>query len=243
MASNGTYAEFISVPAKLIAKNPSKISFEEATAIPMVGMTALQIFNRIPIPKEEPIFIAGGAGGVGTILIKLQFANGNNNIYTTAGNSESINHLKKIGINENNIIDYKKDDIITALKAKNEYFKYTIDFVGGKMSEVCSELVNVFGTYVDVTFLATDKAKELLFDKATTIVNIANYAPTLKSNSERFDYYGRTLKELFEKIDRNIISPTEVKVVGNLSVKTVKTAHNLMEKNQTNGKKLVMTME
>lgn len=243
LASNGTYAEFISVPAKLIAKNPPKITFGEAAAIPLVGMTALQCFNRIEIPKAEPIFIAGGAGGVGTIFIKLLLANGNNNIYTTAGNSGSINHLKKIGVNENNILDYNKSDIITVLKSKNEYYKYVIDFVGGKMSEICAELVDVFGTYVDVTFLATDNAKELLFSKATTIINIANYAPSLKSGPEKFDYYGRNLKALFEKIDSNIISPTEINIVGDFSVETVQKAHLLMENNQTKGKKLIMTME
>jgi NADPH2:quinone reductase len=243
LASNGTYAEFISLPAQLIAKNPPKLTFGEATAIPMVGMTALQCFNRIVIPKKEPIFIAGGAGGVGTILLKLLLANGKNNIYTTAGNSESINHLKKIGINENNIIDYTKDDVITSLKAKNEYFKYTIDLVGGRMSEVCAELVDVFGTYVDITFQATEKAKRLLFNKATTIVNIANYAPTLKRGSEKFEYYGSALKELFDKIEKNIITPTEIYAVGSLSIKTVQKAHQLMENNQAKGRKLVMLVD
>ena len=243
LASNGTYAEFISVPSKLLAKNPSKLSFLQATAIPMVGMTAFQCFNRITIPKEKPIFIAGGAGGVGTILIKLLIANGNQNIFTTAGNDESITHLKNIGVNESNIINYKKEDILTVLKEKVEVFDYVIDLVGGKMSEICAELVNVFGTYVDITFLTTEKAKETLFDKATTVVNIANYAPTLKSGSEKFEYYGNALRTLFDKIEQNIISPTEINVIGTLSVNTVQTAHQLMEDNQTNGKKIVMMIE
>lgn len=243
LASNGTYAEFISVPSKLVAKNPSKLSFVQATAIPMVGMTALQCFSRIIIPKKKPIFIAGGAGGVGTILIKLLISNGNRNIFTTAGNDESITHLKNIGVNESNIINYKKENIIATLNEKVGNFDHVIDLVGGKMSEICAELVNIFGTYVDITFLATKKAKETLFDKATTIVNIANYAPTLKSGFEKFEYYGNALRELFDKIKQNIISPTEINVVGTLSVKTVQKAHQLMENNQTNGKKIVMTIE
>lgn len=243
LASNGTYAEFISVPEKLAAKNPSKLSFEQATAIPMVGMTALQCFKRIVIPKEKPIFIAGGAGGVGTILIKLLLANGNKNIYTTSGNSDSTNHLKNIGIDESNIIDYKKGNIINMLKDKNGNFEYVVDLVGGSMSEICAELVDIFGTYVDVTFLATENAKEMLFDKATTIVNIANYAPALKDNAEIFEYYGNALKELFDKIEKNIITATEVHVIGNLSIENVQKAHLILETNQTKGKKIVMTVE
>lgn len=243
LASSGTYTEFISVSEKLVAKFPAKLTFEQATAVPMVGMTALQCFNRVPIPKYEAIFISGGAGGVGTMLIKLLLANGNKNIYTTSGNSNSVNHLKRIGIQENKIVDYKKSDIINVLKAKNINFKHVIDLVGGSMSEICAGLVDIFGTYVDVTFLATEKAKELLFDKATTIVNIANYAPSLKDSTDKFEYYGNTLNELFDKIERNVITVSEINVVGNLNLETVQKAHLMLEKNQTEGKKIVMTMQ
>ncbi len=243
LASNGTYAEFISVPAKLVAKKPDKLTHEQATALPMVGMTALQCFKRVVIPKDKAIFIAGGAGGVGTILIKLLLANGNKNIYTTSGNNDSTNHLKNIGIDKSNIVDYKKDDIINTLKEKNGNFEYVIDLVGGSMSEICAELIDIFGTYVDVTFLATGNAKEMLFDKATTIVNIANYAPTLKDSPNKFEYYGTALKELFDKVDKNIITATEVTVIGNLSVENVQKAHQILENNQTKGKKIIMTIE
>jgi len=243
LASNGTYTEFISVPAKLVAKNPNKLSFEQATALPMAGMTALQCFNRIVIPKEKPIFITGGAGGVGTILIKLFLANGNVNIYTTAGSNDSIGHLKNIGLNESNIVNYKEDNVVNVLKEKVGYFEYVIDLVGGDMSEVCAEIIDIFGTYADVTFLATKDAKEVLFDKATTILNIANYAPALKSGPQKFEYYGNSLQEIFDKITKGIISSSDINVVGTLSVETVRKAHQMLEHNQTNGKKLIMTIE
>lgn len=243
LASNGTYAEYISVPSKLIAKNPPGLTFEQAAAMPMVGMTALQCFNRVVVPKEKPVFIAGGAGGVGTVLIKLLLANGNANVYTTAGNHESIEHLKNIGLSESRIINYKEEDIIKVLKERVGDFEFVIDLVGGKISEICAKLVDVFGTYIDVTFLATDSAKELLFDKATTVVNIANYAPTLKEGSEPLEYYGNALGELFDKVKNHIISPTAINVVGSLGVETVQKAHRLMENNQTKGKKLIMSVD
>ncbi|MFT3979975.1 MAG: NADP-dependent oxidoreductase [Ferruginibacter sp.] len=246
LASNGTYAEFISIPAELIAKIPSGISFEDAAALPMAGMTALQCFNRAFtfIPKEKPIFITGGAGGVGTMLIKLLLENGNNHIYTTAGNSDSIQHLKNIGLAENNILDYRKEDMIESLKsaAGVKYFDYVADLVGGKISETAGELVSVFGTYVDVTNLLTQKARELLFDKASTVVHIANYAPALITDGSMFKYYGNMLDELFSKIVQQSITPAPINIIGNLSVESVQKAHRLMENNETKGKKLVMTI-
>jgi NADPH2:quinone reductase len=129
------------------------------------------------------------------------------------------------------------------MKEKIGYFEYVFDLVGGNISEMCAELIDVFGTYAGITFLTTDHAKEILFDKATKVINVANYAPTLKSSSEKFEYYGNALKELFEKIEKNIISPTEIDIVGTLTVETVQNAHLRMENNLTNGRKLIMTIK
>lgn len=241
LASNGTYAELISVRQELLAKNPERLTFEEAAALPMVGMTALQCFKRAGIPKNKKIFIAGGAGGVGTILIKLLIASGNQEIYTTAGNSESTNQLISLGLLKENIINYNEENVVSILG--ESVFDFVIDLVGGKMSDVCATLVSVYGTYVDVTFLATDTARALLFDKATQIINIANYAQSLTKEEDRLSYYGRELNELFRKIEDREITPTSINIIGNLSVETVRRAHLLLEENKTNGKKLIMTIE
>ena len=245
LASNGTYAEFISVPQYLLAKNPENLTYEQATAIPLVGMTALQCFKRVAIPGDKPVFISGGAGGVGSILIKLLLANGNRQIFTTGGNEESIGQLLYLGLTENQIINYKTEELLSLLREKTEtgYFEYVIDLVGGNMSEICAELVDIFGTYVDVSFLTTSKAREHLFGKATTIVNIANYAQALKTEKNNLRYYGKSLEDLFDRIQRNEITPASIHVVGDLSVETVKKAHMLMEENQTKGKKLIMKIE
>lgn len=243
LASNGTFAELISVPQELIAKNPESLSYEQAAALPMVGMTALQCFNRLKVPKDKTIFISGGAGGVGTILIKLLLANGNQQVYATAGNTESINHLIRLGLDEHHIINYRSEDVATVMKSKikDGTLGYIIDLVGGHISEICAELIAVYGTYVDVTFLATEKAREMLFDKATTIMNVANYAESLKKGNH-LSYYGNALKQLFNLIDSKKISPTAIHIVGDLSVETVSRAHQLMEDNLTKGKKLIMSI-
>lgn len=245
LASNGTYAELISIPEELIARMPDQLSYEEAAALPMVGMTALQCFKRMQIPKQKPIFITGGAGGVGTILIKLLLANGNHHFYTTAGNDYSINHLVSLGVKKDNIINYKEHDVIAALKDKiaTGTFEYTIDLVGAEMSEVCAELIAIYGTYADVTSLTTVKARETLFDKATTIINIANYAHTFKKEQGSLSYYGEALKALFNMMDHKEITPASVHVVGSMSVETVSTAHQLIDDNKAKAKKLVMTNE
>lgn len=66
MGSNGTYAEFIAIPEAIAALKPKNISFEQAAAIPSVGMTALQIFNRLKLYQNDSVFITGAVGGVGS---------------------------------------------------------------------------------------------------------------------------------------------------------------------------------
>lgn len=239
LGSNGTYAEYLTVPFKILAKMPTSLSFEQAAALPLVGLTALQCLNRVNIPKESSIFIAGGAGGVGSMLIKLLLSNGNKNIYTTAGNNDSIRQLRNIGLGEGNIIDYKKANVVDQAKSFCSHFTFVIDLVGGYMSEVCAELIDVFGTYVDVAFLGTEKAKELLFDKATTIVNVANYAMASKGPGH-FEDYGKMLTDLFNRLEKGLIAPPEIDVIGALHIETAQMAHRILENNETKGRKLVM---
>lgn len=242
LGSNGTYTEYISIPQELVAVKPENVSFEDAAAVPVVGMTALQCFERLKISASDSVFIGGGAGGVGTMLIKLLMAYGIDQIITTAGNEESRSHLLAMGIKENNIINYKVPDFIDKILALNNgvAFDYCIDLVGGKISEICRELVKVAGVYADVTYLATEKAKKQLFGKAVMVVNISNYAYTLSGNRTDLGYYGEKLSLLMKTFEEGRISVPKAEVVGELSLETVISSHRMLEGNLTNGKKLVM---
>lgn len=244
LGSNGAFAEYSSVPVQLLAPKPKGISFAEAAALPMAGMTALQCFDRLAATPGATIFMSGGAGGVGTILIKLWMAHGITNIVTTAGNAQSRAHLLALGITAENCIDYRQPDYQKAIEARSEHgsFAICVDLVGGSLSEMCSTLVKVNGTYVDVTNAITEKARGLLFDKAVTVLHVANYAYTLTGNPADTAYYGTALKRLFTLIESGILSPAPVTIVGDYSTTTVEKALQLLENNQAQGRKLVMTI-
>lgn len=242
LGSNGTYTEYISVPKELIAIKPATISFEEATAVPMVGLTALQCVERLNPSIHQSIFISGGAGGVGTWVIKLLLAQGINDIITIAGNQESIDSLLALGLQPDNIIDYKNPDFIQHIENKHQTFDICIDLVGGKISELCSNILKTNGTYVDITALSTAHAREELFDKGAIILHISNYAYTLSGKRTDLLYYGTKLAQLMELIaSKNELIPA-IHNVGQLSLASVQLAHTMLENNQTHGKKLVMSL-
>ena len=239
MGSNGTYAEYISVPQEILVHKPRGITFEEAAAIPIAALTALQCYHRLSIGLQDSVFVSGAAGGVGLVLIKLLLAKGHNKITVTAGNEESKHQLMNAGLREKQIVHYRIEDPAKATMAANEgrLFPYCVDLVGGNMSELCAQVLMTNGTYADVTALSTDIAREGLFNKGAVLVNISNYA---YSSSENRAYYGETLREFVQLVEHGIILPSPVLVVGGLMVETVKNAHKLLESNLTRGKKLVM---
>jgi NADPH:quinone reductase-like Zn-dependent oxidoreductase len=239
MGSNGTYAEYISVPQQILARKPANISFDQAAALPISALTAMQCCNRLKISTEESVFISGGAGGVGQVLIKLLLSHGINKIVTTAGSAESRQELITAGLRYDQIVDYKAANVIPRIIQANgnQLFDYCIDLVGKQMSELCSNIVRLNGTYVDVTAFTTEEARENLFNIGAVVVHISNYAYSLKGN---FSYYGDLLRRITTLVEKGIVTPSPIHVVGDFELETVKKAHATMENNQTKGRKLVM---
>ena len=72
----GTYAEYVSVPEGYLAHKPAGLSFEQAAALPLAGLTAHQGLELVGLRGGEWLFVTGGAGGVGHHVIQLAHARG-----------------------------------------------------------------------------------------------------------------------------------------------------------------------
>lgn len=242
MGSNGAYAEYICVPETILMQLPATISLQQAAGIPSVGVTALQSINRMNATVNDSIFITGAAGGVGNMLLKLLLAKGYHNLIVTAGNDSSIASLLHIGINEEQIINYKNVAVYeTALILnQNKPFDFVVDLVGNEIAVVAAKLLKANGTYVDVTNFSTSDSREILFSKGATILNISNY---VYGQEKRYDYYKNGLSELASLLNQEVITPPDIEVIGNLEVETVLKAHAILRENKTNGKKLIMQIQ
>jgi len=67
----GALAEYVVCETEEAAKKPKNMSFSEAAAIPLVGLTALQALREGGVTEGSKVFIPGGAGGVGSIAIQI----------------------------------------------------------------------------------------------------------------------------------------------------------------------------
>jgi NADPH:quinone reductase-like Zn-dependent oxidoreductase len=73
MPDHGTFAEYVKVPLNNLAAKPAHLSFQEAAALPLAGVTAYRaVFSRGRLKAGEKILITGIGGGVA--LFALQFA-------------------------------------------------------------------------------------------------------------------------------------------------------------------------
>jgi len=239
MGSNGTYADYISVPESIVARKPDNLTFEEAAVIPLSNLTAMQTYTRLKPDPDDTLFIAGAAGGVGLALIKLLLYQGISKLVVTAGNDASRLRLIAAGLSDKQIIDYNITDLPAKIIVANRepFFNHCIDLVGGKLSELCAQLLITNGTYVDITALTSRKARETLFDKGANILNISNYAYAFNGQKE---YYGNNLQKIADLLESRAISPPAVCLVGELNIDTVKKAHYILENNLSKGEKLVM---
>lgn len=242
MGSNGTYAEYICVPETILMQLPTTISLQEAAGIPSVGLTALQSINRMNATVNDSIFITGAAGGVGNMFLKILLAKGYHNLIVTAGNESSIASLLHIGINEEQIINYKNVAVYEMALAlnNNKPFDFVVDLVGNEIAVVAAKLLKANGIYVDVTNFSTSDSREILFSKGATILNISNY---VYGQEKKYDYYKNGLSELASLLNQEVITPPDIEVIGNLEVETVLKAHAILRENKTNGKKLIMQIQ
>ena len=102
----GTYAEYVSVPEGYLAHMPPELSFEEAAAIPLVGLTAHQGLEMVGLRGGETMFLSAGAGGVGHVATQLAVARGARVIVTASPPNHDF--LRSLGAEP---LDYSDGDV------------------------------------------------------------------------------------------------------------------------------------
>ncbi|UNZ20833.1 NADP-dependent oxidoreductase [Streptomyces sp. 891-h] len=86
----GTFAEFVTVPVRCLARRPSSLSWEEAAGLPLAGLTAYQTLTRLGTREGETVLIHNAAGGVGSLGVQIARALGARVI----GTASPANHAR-----------------------------------------------------------------------------------------------------------------------------------------------------
>lgn len=100
----GTYAEYVAIDEREVARKPKNLTHEEAASMPLVGLTAYQcLVDKGRLREGERVLIHAGAGGVGSFAIQLAHHLGAH-VITTAG-ARNADFVRELGADE--VIDYR----------------------------------------------------------------------------------------------------------------------------------------
>lgn len=121
----GCYAEFATIKSSLLASIPDSMSFEEAAALPLVSLTAIQALKAARLKAGQRVLIHGGSGGVGSVAVQIAKAQGVH--VTSTCSAKNMQLVKTLGADE--VIDYNQQPVDQLFR--NNPFDAVLDVVGG----------------------------------------------------------------------------------------------------------------
>ncbi len=213
------YAEYTLTDPNLLAIKPNNISFEEAAAIPIAGLTAYQAINEeLKVSSGEKVLIQAAGGGVGHLAVQFAKNNGAYVIGTASEKNEKF--LKSLGVDQ--FIDYKKEkfeDIVQDLDC-------ALDAMGGDVLYRTISCVKHNGIVVCLPSSTKNdpKAIELANER-----NIKLIWPMMRADGEQMRIIAGLLKEKKLKVFIDKI----------FTLDQIAWAHKAVETHQTKGKVVV----
>lgn len=154
---SGSFAQYDLVNPSAMALKPKSISFIEAGAISLTGVSALQaLTEHINLAKDQKILIHGGAGGIGTVAV--QIAKHIGAYIATTVSPDDFEYVKNLGADE--VIDYKNE----RFEEKISGFDAVFDTVGGDTYRRSFKVLRSGGTIVSML----EKPEESLMKEYNT---------------------------------------------------------------------------
>ncbi len=114
LGRQGTFAEYCAIDECWLYPTPAGTTDETAAASALVGITAhLGLFREAKIQPGETIFVPGGTGGVGSMVVQMAKAAGAR-VLTTGGSGEKVQRCLELGADA--AVNYKTQDVDAAFK-------------------------------------------------------------------------------------------------------------------------------
>ena len=182
--NGGGFAEYVCAPEDKLALKPANISLDDAAAVPIAALTALQgLRDKGRIQAGQKVLIDGASGGVGTFAVQIGKALGAE--VTAVCSTRNVDRARSLGADH--VIDYKREnftrsgqryDLILAANAYHSVFDYRRSLgqngiyvmVGGGLVQILqflllAPLLSLIGSKKMRFFIAKMNKKDLDFLK------------------------------------------------------------------------------
>ncbi len=140
--TGGAYAEYVAVSEKVAALKPQTMSYEQAAAVPLAALTALQsLRDQGHLQPGQKVLINGASGGVGTFAIQIAKLLQASQVAGVCS-SRNIELVKHLGADQ--VIDYTRQDFTQS----NEVYNIVFDVVGKSSLAACRSILHPQGVYI-----------------------------------------------------------------------------------------------
>ena len=86
----GTFAEFVAVPVRALARKPAALDWDQAAGLPLAGLTAYQMLHRLAVKPDDVVLVHAAAGGVGILAVQIARAMGARVIGTASAGNHGV---------------------------------------------------------------------------------------------------------------------------------------------------------
>jgi NADPH:quinone reductase-like Zn-dependent oxidoreductase len=143
-ARSGAFAEYVCVPAdRAVVLKPPNVTFEEAAAVPIAAITALQgLRDKGNVQPGHKVLINGASGGVGTFAIQIAKSFGAD--VTGVCSTRNVELARSLGADR--VIDYTREDFTRS----GERYDLLLDIAGSRSWSECKRVLKPHATHVIV---------------------------------------------------------------------------------------------
>jgi NADPH:quinone reductase-like Zn-dependent oxidoreductase len=130
----GSFAEYVGVPAD-VARKPAGLTFEEAAAVPVAALTALQgLRDHGQLQPGQKVLVNGASGGVGTFAVQIAKALGAE--VTGVCSTRNVGQARSLGADH--VIDYTGEDFTRTAQR----YDLILDIAGSKSWSQCRRVLS-----------------------------------------------------------------------------------------------------
>ena len=139
----GAFAEYVCVPEDGVVLKPANLAYEEAAAVPVAALTALQgLRDKGQVQPGHQVLINGASGGVGTFAVQIAKSFGAE--VTGVCSTRNVDMVRSIGADC--VIDYSEEDFTQP----GGRYDVILDAVGNRSLSDCKRALDANGIYVAV---------------------------------------------------------------------------------------------
>ncbi len=157
MLRSGSHAQYVCLPETwkqgVVLHKPKELSFKEAAALPVGGMTALFLLKKAGLKKGMDVLVYGASGSVGSYALQIAKAYGAQ--VTTVSSGANFDMLQSLGADT--MLDYKKEDYTK----KDRTYDIVFDAVGKTSKSKAKKVLKPGGAFVSITSITAEKREQL----------------------------------------------------------------------------------